>query len=406
MATSTTSAPKPAMSAPPGEVSDLTDPENILWKFNVIAQTVCMTVATVLFLMRCFIRLGFSRMPLQWILEDWCLTLSFLGLVVYSALISTVMDHDGGVHQWNLEAPTVHKILYYFYVESIVYGPVICCTKFSILLMYLRLLIPQRWSPLWTAVHVFIYICALFYTGLTLTKIFQCHPIERTWDKSIPGKCINTPVLLQVSGLFNTITDALILLVPIRAVWDLKMTIKKKVAVCAVFGIGCIAPIFSVIGFIYRYRVAKSLDLSYNNPLMLLWATAEITTGIICACLPTLPTLFRRRHKNTTLTSSHSQSTPHSATRSYQRNKIVGYEYGEYLELDETPGSRSPPHDEMVTTTVRGGASPAASINHDGWSSGSGERLTDEDEMRNGAPGRGLGGGIVRTVRIEQTGTL
>ncbi|KAF2463075.1 uncharacterized protein BDR25DRAFT_298608 [Lindgomyces ingoldianus] len=402
MATSTIAVPKPAMTPPPGQEYDPTDPPNALWRFNVAAQAVCMTVATILFFMRCFIRLGLSRMPRQWILEDWMVTLSFIGLACYSALITYIMDSDGGVHQWNLLKPTITKILYYFYIESIIYGPIIFCTKLAILLMYLRLLIPSRWSPLWTSVHVFIAICAAFYTGLTLVKIFQCNPIPRTWDKSIHGKCINTPVLLQVSGLFNTITDALILLVPVRAVWDLKMTWKKKVAVCAVFGIGCIAPVFSAIGFTYRVRAAKSADLTYNNPLMLLWATAEITTGIICACLPTLPTLFRRRRQNTTLTSSHSQSTPHSVTRSYQRNKT--FEYGEYLELDETPGSSSPNREEVVTT-VKGGASPAASLNmNDGWGTASSERLTEEEERRNGAHGNSRG--IVRTVRIEQTGSV
>lgn len=127
-----------------------------------------------------------------------------------------------------------------FWIETIVYGPFIFFTKLSILLLYLRLLVPTRWSPLWTTIQIFIGISASFYTALTLVKIWQCDPQARAWNKSIPGRCINLPVLLEVSGLFNTISDALILLVPVKACWNLKMSWQKKVGVCTIFTIGAV----------------------------------------------------------------------------------------------------------------------------------------------------------------------
>ncbi|KAF2794510.1 hypothetical protein K505DRAFT_189583, partial [Melanomma pulvis-pyrius CBS 109.77] len=220
-----------------------------------------------------------------------------VGLVIYSSLLSLMVDRHAGVHIWNLTPEQVHDVLYYFWVETIIYGPFIFFTKLSILLLYLRLLVPTRWSPLWTTIHIFIGISASFYTAITLVKIFQCNPIERAYKKSIPGRCINVPILLIVSGLFNTISDALILLVPIKACWNLKMSWQKKVAVCSVFTIGAIAPIFSAVGFACRVRTASSKDTTYDSPIILLWATAEVTTGVICACLPTLPSLLRRSNR-------------------------------------------------------------------------------------------------------------
>lgn len=128
--------------------------------------------------------------------------------------------------------------LQYFWIESIIYGPFIFFTKLSILLLYLRLLVPTRWSPLWTTIHIFIFIAAAFYMALTLVKVFQCQPQTKAYHRSMPGHCINIGVLLIVSGMFNTISDALILLVPIKACWTLNMSWQKKVAVCAVFTIG------------------------------------------------------------------------------------------------------------------------------------------------------------------------
>lgn len=60
----------PALSPPPGVVPDFFHRTNRLWAFNVVAQTACMVVAGALFFLRCYVRLGFSRMPRQWILED------------------------------------------------------------------------------------------------------------------------------------------------------------------------------------------------------------------------------------------------------------------------------------------------------------------------------------------------
>src|SRR6187402_1761577 len=99
------------------------------------------------------------------------------------------------------------NLVQYFWIESVIYGPFIFFTKCSILLLYLRLLIPTRWSPLWTIVHVFIGVSATFYTTITLVKIWQCTPTGRAWNKDLKGTCINLPVLLQVSGLFNTVSD-------------------------------------------------------------------------------------------------------------------------------------------------------------------------------------------------------
>lgn len=64
----------PAMSAPPGETSDLLNHDNPLWKFNIVTQTTCLAVAGILFFLRCYVRLGFSRIPKQWILEDCTLS--------------------------------------------------------------------------------------------------------------------------------------------------------------------------------------------------------------------------------------------------------------------------------------------------------------------------------------------
>lgn len=81
-------------------------------------------------------------------------------------------------------------------------------------------------------------ILIAFYLATTLVKIFECQPRERIWDVSVPGHCINIPSLLNTSGVFNGATDMLLLLVPVKSVWRLHMSAKKKLQVAAIFTFG------------------------------------------------------------------------------------------------------------------------------------------------------------------------
>ena len=106
--------------------------------------------------------------------------------------------------------------------------------------MYLRIFSPRRWSKLNIVIRAFITIVILFYVGLTIAKICQCLPRARIWDKTVKGTCVDLVKLLDVSGAFNILSDVSILLVPLKGVWSLQMSRKRKAAVYAVFTVGAV----------------------------------------------------------------------------------------------------------------------------------------------------------------------
>lgn len=83
-----------------------------------------------------------------------------------------------------------------------------------------------------------IVLLILFYTSTTLVKIFACNPRAKIWDPKLPGECVNIPMLLNTSGLFNTVTDFIILLLPVKAIWNMNMKRQKKIVVVLVFTFG------------------------------------------------------------------------------------------------------------------------------------------------------------------------
>ena len=123
-------------------------------------------------------------------------------------------------------------------VGQIVYGLAAAVIKSTILLLYLRVFSPRRWTAFDNAIRGFVLIVCLFYLGLTFAKIFQCVPREKIWIPSTPGTCVNLAALLDASGLFNILSDTAILLVPIKGLWTLQVSFRKKIGIYAVFTVG------------------------------------------------------------------------------------------------------------------------------------------------------------------------
>lgn len=77
--------------------------------------------------------------------------------------------------------------------------------------------------------------------AILLVAIFSCNPVHGFWDGFMmtpPPKCIDNTQFFIGNSVPNIIADLAILCLPIRAVWNLKMTTKTKIAVIGMFLLG------------------------------------------------------------------------------------------------------------------------------------------------------------------------
>ena len=118
------------------------------------------------------------------------------------------------------------------------YAPTILFTKTAILLLYRRVFIPHKKGVFDWIIRVFIVVLTFFYIADTFAKIWECVPRARIWNKQISGTCVNISTLLNTSGIFNMVTDVMILLVPVKAVWNLQMNKQRKIWTVLVFTVG------------------------------------------------------------------------------------------------------------------------------------------------------------------------
>ncbi|KAI2626885.1 hypothetical protein GGS21DRAFT_265844 [Xylaria nigripes] len=280
----------PALEPPPGITSHPDHPASLAFQAD-IAIGISLPLVTIFYLLRSYVRIFIKR---SWIIEDVLVTAAWAGTVAYCGILRATMTHHGGEHGWDITLANFHEASYWFNVAAIEYGVIIGVTKIAILCLYRRVFSPERWSRFDITIVSLIILLALFYTSISLAKIFECSPREKIWDPTIPGTCIQIQYILNVSGGFNTATDYLILLLPVHAVRSLQMPKLKRVFVVLAFTFGLSGPIFATVGFVVRLQRSGNADTSWDQPTILLWGAAELTSGNLCVCFPELAVLFHK----------------------------------------------------------------------------------------------------------------
>ena len=116
-----------------------------------------------------------------------------------------------------------------------VYSLSLCTTKISILLLILRIflsvgrvLVVARPIPFNTIFYIFFFFI----------PIFLCTPRSKIWNPTNPGYCLNIDDLYIASAAFNIISDISMLSVPIYLIWNLQMSVRRKIGVSLIFGTG------------------------------------------------------------------------------------------------------------------------------------------------------------------------
>jgi hypothetical protein len=119
---------------------------------------------------------------------------------------------------------------------QVVYTTAMSSVKLSYLWFYLRIF-PQPNFRKW------IWICmgliGVYWVGSMLEIFLICRPFEMNWNPTIPGgHCASFNVAFASNGVFNMITDLIIMLLPIPFIRKLQMALGTRLALAAMFGIG------------------------------------------------------------------------------------------------------------------------------------------------------------------------
>ncbi|OQE00555.1 hypothetical protein PENVUL_c050G08103 [Penicillium vulpinum] len=167
------------------------------------------------------------------------------------------------------------------------------CFRLAILLLYMEIF-PGNKKFFWCATAVGCLVL-LYWVSAILTIALLCRPVAYNWDHTISGSCGDVLKIQYASAGFNMGIDLGVVLLPLPIVWRLQMSSRKKTGVTASFAIGVLTAGINL-GRIIQTKLCPADDLVYCLRDSSIFIMAEMTAGILVACVPTFgPLLFRGR---------------------------------------------------------------------------------------------------------------
>lgn len=129
-----------------------------------------------------------------------------------------------------------------------IYGPTIWMIKLSLFLLLLEIFGTIRWLRL--LVYLGIIITGLVYFSILIAIAAACAPrhgyTKFDYLSAIADpRCARNDFLNTWPGIFNILSDFYLLVVPLPAVWGLKLPTTKKLAISAMFLTGLTSDVFS-----------------------------------------------------------------------------------------------------------------------------------------------------------------
>ncbi|KAJ9134133.1 Integral membrane protein [Pleurostoma richardsiae] len=175
--------------------------------------------------------------------------------------------------------------------------------KLSVLFFYLRVFV-NRGLRLATQLTLG-FVCA-WTLGNIMQVFLICRPFRAAYDTTVKGKCGNQVASFIAIGVFNIVTDIIILTLPVPTIWTLKTGKKVKAALTGVMMIGLLVSVVAVA----RIVALTSLDLTFDLTGTMIYAdwlsAVEPNLAILCISLPMLRPL--RTHIRSRKTPSHALS--------------------------------------------------------------------------------------------------
>ncbi|KAL2877149.1 hypothetical protein SGCOL_007542 [Colletotrichum sp. CLE4] len=314
---------------------------------GLLVTTVTLAIlTTIVMAMRMFIRFKTNKIGS----DDWAMLTGFsvnLGqsaVAIYGSFTGIASRDETMNQATSIEGYKTLLIWQAFYAGSL------CFIKSSICITLMR--ITNQKVYLWILRGLIGLSFLMSGSGL-IVILNQCHPLDKYWDKRIPGTCwppIVATALSYGASVANVITDFSVAAIPFFLLRHVQMRSRLKFYVRLILGLGLLAGIASIIRVPFTNAYMKASDILYHAGNIVLWTIVECGLGIIAGSLPMLRAFFKRLAKDT--------STQEPYNRSGDTNLVT---------FGQGKGRQGPIYETDLGVTVIGGAGDNESnnSNHD-----------------------------------------
>lgn len=228
------------------------------------------------------------------IVLTWALTLAF-------SILWTVLGHIGGCrHLYYLEMDPAQAIrasrINWITQPVAIYA--LATGKVSVAFLILRIMGKSRWRRAFLIYGAMI-ASFIFCTIAVILTFAQCRPVTALWNPELVlmEKATCWPPQRQSDfslfvGSWLAFIDLALALLPITIMWNLRISTKRKIGICAVLGLGIFACICACIKTSKLPELNARADITFITVTLWIWNANECNVVIIAACIPTLRPLF------------------------------------------------------------------------------------------------------------------
>ena len=121
-------------------------------------------------------------------------------------------------------------------VVDLLYCPIAFCAKLSLFLLYYRLFSRQQWIRY--LVYLGVGSVAAIYTATMIVCGYLCLPRPgQSWiEAGLSSRCHKQSIVIgYVQGLCNVLSDLYLLFLPLPAVWQLHLPLRKRLGLVGIF---------------------------------------------------------------------------------------------------------------------------------------------------------------------------
>ncbi|KAK7527103.1 uncharacterized protein IWZ02DRAFT_497556 [Phyllosticta citriasiana] len=231
-----------------------------------------------------------SEHALAW--DDWLMVLSGVLILGVDFLGCYSTLYGSGYHTWDVYPEWIYPWGQIDFATYWLFVPSLAITKVSICLSYLRLF-PSRtnqcfcWSMIVTQ--------TVWFVAFLVVLASACRPMSAFWklDKQ-KDKCMDLKAILLFQAFFNSVTDFLVFLWPLRIIWRIQLPLHRRIGLVVTFGFGCLGCLAGALRAYILNQYFKSNDPFWMTAALWCIIGGEGNFGVVCGCLPTLKPIMQR----------------------------------------------------------------------------------------------------------------
>ncbi|PVI01101.1 hypothetical protein DM02DRAFT_561917 [Periconia macrospinosa] len=233
----------------------------------------------------------------QLAIEDWLIIIAEVLLAALTAGVwKIVLVSYSGYHAADIPKGAVNltEVLLWRWINNVMYNPILGLVKISFCITLLKLRSPKVWAKV--SLWFLIAVNSGFIIAATVAHIFSCTPIQKAWDKQVPGTCVDRKPYIYGVISVTIATDVLVTIIPAALLHDLQMSRRSKISVIVFLSL----PLAVTAIAIYRLQnFVVVLNLPPGKPedpynVRNSLSNIESNLGVLAACGPTIKWILER----------------------------------------------------------------------------------------------------------------